>query len=194
MKKWESEKGILRWSGCSVKMVGFVLVYLRRKENVKARKIIFQAGRIVWANSNAGEGLAEDEETWQLGTKDSCRTRGWKGGFETENPSGSGESLRVLSSRSDARNTGLEEDQSGGGRQDTLPGRKCGSHVASRLPHRSKCQSCLSLIPSKQSVSSFKTETTVSRYNSQTIRFTHLKHGIKCFWVQSHGCRNITII
>ena len=125
----------LCWFGCSMKMVGFVLGYLWGREKVKASKVIFQAVRMVWANRNTGEGLAEGEETMQSRTKDSCGTHR----FETKNILGNGESVRVLSNSSDVRNTGCEEEKSRGGRRGMLPGRKRSSHAASRLSHRSKC-------------------------------------------------------
>ena len=138
-RKGSRRKERLWWFGCSMKMVGFVLGYLWGREKVKASKVIFQAVRMVWANGNTGEGLAEGEETRQSRTKDSCGTQGWTHRFETKNILGNGESVRVLSNSSDVRNTGCEEDKSRGGRRGVLPGRKCSSHAASRLSHRSKC-------------------------------------------------------
>lgn len=119
-------------------MVGFVLGYLWRREKVKASKMILHAVRMVWANRNTGEGLAESEEIRQSRTKDSCRPQGWTHRFEIKTTLGNGESVRVLSNSSDVRNTGCEEDKSRGGRRGMLPGRKRSSRSASRLSHRSK--------------------------------------------------------
>ena len=68
-REGSQRKERLWWFGCSVKMVGFVLGYLWRREKVKASKGIFQAVRMVSANRNTGEGLAGGEENQAIKNK-----------------------------------------------------------------------------------------------------------------------------